>query len=84
MRRIPNPKRIRLSLNLSQEAFSRQFQIHVRTPRDWEQNVRMPDSTAMAYLHVIAQDPDAVRRALGTGGDETAGGTEESHQPRSA
>jgi DNA-binding transcriptional regulator YiaG len=54
MRRIPNPKRIRLSLNLSQEAFSRQFQIHVRTPRDWEQNVRMPDSTAMAYLHVIA------------------------------
>jgi len=34
--------------------------------RDWEQRSRLPDSTAKAYLRVIASNPDAVRFALGT------------------
>ena len=64
MRRIPNPKKIRLGLNLTQEEFARQFHIALGTLRDWEQHVRMPDSTAIAYLNVIENNPEAVREAL--------------------
>ena len=64
MRRIPNPKRLRLSMHLTQEQFARQFQIALGTVRDWEQNVRMPDGTAITYLRVIENIPDAVRQAL--------------------
>jgi putative transcriptional regulator len=67
MRRVPDPRRLRLSMNLTQEEFARQFEIALGTLRDWEQRSRLPDSTAKAYLRVIARDPDAVRRALGTG-----------------
>jgi putative transcriptional regulator len=66
MRRIPNPKTLRLAMNLTQEEFARRFQIALGTLRDWEQRSRIPDSTAKAYLRVTASDPDAVRRALGT------------------
>jgi putative transcriptional regulator len=66
MRRVPDPRRLRLSLNLTQEEFARQFQIALGTLRDWEQRSRIPDSTAKAYLRVIASNPDAVRQALGT------------------
>lgn len=64
MRRIPNPKKIRLGLNLTQEEFARHFHIALGTLRDWEQHVRMPDSTAIAYLTVIEMNPEAAREAL--------------------
>jgi putative transcriptional regulator len=64
MPRIPNPKVLRERLNLTQEEFARQFHIWLRTLQEWEQNERMPDSTAIAYLRVIERIPDAVRQAL--------------------
>ena len=64
MRRIPNPKKIRTALNLTQQEFACQFHIALGTQRDWEQHVRMPDSTAIAYLNVIEKNPEAVREAL--------------------
>ena len=64
MRRFPDPKRIRLGLDLTQEQFARRFEIALGTLRDWEQGVRIPDSTAKAYLRVIANDPEGVDRAL--------------------
>ena len=64
MRRYPDPRRIRLGLDLTQEQFARRFEIALGTLRDWEQNVRIPDSTAKAYLRVIAADPEGVDRAL--------------------
>ena len=64
LRRYPDPKRIRLGLDLTQEQFARRFEIALSTLRDWEQNVRIPDSAAKAYLHVIANDPEGVERAL--------------------
>jgi putative transcriptional regulator len=64
MRRIPNPKQLRLKLNLTQEEFARQFQIGLYTLRDWEQGARRPDSIARTYLRVIEAIPDAVRQAL--------------------
>src|SRR5215211_4540451 len=67
LRRVPNPKAIRLAMGLSQEAFARRFEIAVGTLRDWEQGAHIPDSTAKAYLRVIEADPDAVVRALAKG-----------------
>ena len=64
LRRIPDPRRIRLAMNLTQEAFARRFEIALGTLRDWEQGVRLPDSTAKAYLRVIERNPDAVVQAL--------------------
>lgn len=64
LRRVPNPQAIRASMGLTQEAFARRFQIALGTLRDWEQGVRMPDSTAKAYLRVIEANPDAVVAAL--------------------
>lgn len=72
MRRVPNPKWLRLRLGLTQEQFARQFQIALGTLRDWEQGVRRPDSTAKAYLRVIEANPDAVRQALATDSRDTA------------
>jgi putative transcriptional regulator len=65
MRRIPNPRKLRLSMHLSQEEFARQFQIALPTIRDWEEGIRMPDGTAITYLRLIEKIPDTIRQALG-------------------
>lgn len=64
LRRVPDPRRIRLGMDLTQEAFARRFEIALGTLRDWEQGARIPDSTAKAYLRVIERDPEAVVKAL--------------------
>ena len=64
LRRVPNPRQIRTRLGLTQEQFARRFEIALGTLRDWEQGVRIPDSTAKAYLRVIDADPEAAERAL--------------------
>lgn len=66
MRRVPRPKEIRERLGLTQRQFARQFQIALGTLRDWEQGARRPDSAAKAYLRVIEEAPDVVRRVLRT------------------
>jgi putative transcriptional regulator len=63
-RRVPNPQKIRTAMGLTQEQFARRFEIALGTLRDWEQGVRLPDSTAKAYLRVIEQNPEAVAEAL--------------------
>jgi putative transcriptional regulator len=63
-RRVPRAKTLRRALGLAQEEFAARFHIPVGTLRDWEQGLAEPDQTARAYLKVIADDPDAVRRAL--------------------
>ncbi len=66
MKRTPQAKVIRRALKLTQEEFAEQFHIPIGTLRDWEQERNAPDRAAQAYLRVIAKDPDAVRRALGS------------------
>ena len=62
--RVSNPQMIRQGMGLTQEQFARRFEIALGTLRDWEQGVRIPDSTGKAYLRVIENDPDAIIRAL--------------------
>jgi putative transcriptional regulator len=64
MRRVPFAKHVRSNLGLSQQEFARVFGIPIGTLRDWEQGRFEPDRAARSYLKVIAQDPDAVRKAL--------------------
>ena len=55
---------IRHRLGISQAEFAARFHVPVGTLRDWEQNRKQPDAPALAYLRVIAREPDAVARAL--------------------
>ena len=64
MKRTPRAKIIRRALGLTQEEFAARFQIPLGTLRDWEQGAAEPDQAARSYLKVIAQDPEAVRKAL--------------------
>ncbi len=57
---------VRKRLGLSQAAFATRYRIPAGTLRDWEQNRKKPDSTAVAFLRVIAQEPEMVARALKT------------------
>ena len=62
--RVPRVTIIRRALQLSQEEFAERYQIPIGTLRDWEQMRKEPDAAAKAYLKVIANDPEAVRKAL--------------------
>ena len=55
---------VRKHLRLSQVAFAARYRIPVGTLRDWEQSRKRPDATALAYLRVIAREPETVARAL--------------------
>jgi putative transcriptional regulator len=64
-RRVPNVRALRAKLNLTQEEFAARFHLPLGTVRDWEQGAHRPDKAAQVLLTVIANDPDAVARALG-------------------
>jgi putative transcriptional regulator len=63
--RIPNVKRLREKLGLTQEEFAAAYRIPVGTLRDWEQGRKRPDAPARAYLTVIARNPKVVADLLG-------------------
>jgi putative transcriptional regulator len=63
-RHLSPAKRARWQLGMSQSDFAKTFRIPLATLRDWEHHRKEPDRMALAYLRVIARDPDAVRRAL--------------------
>lgn len=57
-------KRIRQSLNLSQEEFARLVHVGTATIRNWEQGRRHPDGAAIALLTAIENDPENVIAAI--------------------
>jgi putative transcriptional regulator len=61
---IPNVKKLRERLGLTQEAFAAVYRIPIGTLRDWEQGRKRPDAPARAYLTVIARNPEAVANLL--------------------
>lgn len=72
MRRVPNPREIRVRLGLTEREFAKQFEISLDNVRAWEEGTRRPDSTAKTYLRVIQQNPEAVREALAQTYEEPA------------
>jgi putative transcriptional regulator len=65
LHRIPNVKKLRDRLGLTQEAFAATYRIPIGTLRDWEQGRKLPDAPARAYLTVISRSPEAVADLLG-------------------
>src|ERR1700720_853650 len=63
-RHLPTVRALRKKLNLTQEEFAARFHLPLGTVRDWEQGAHRPDKAAQVLLTVIANDPDAVARAL--------------------
>ena len=63
-RRVPSVRALRLRMNLTQEEFAARFGLPLGTVRDWEQGAHRPDRAAQVLLTVIANNPDAVIRAL--------------------
>lgn len=61
---IPNVKKLRERLGLTQEEFSTTYRIPLGTLRDWEQRRKFPDAPARAYLMVIEKDPEGVAALL--------------------
>jgi putative transcriptional regulator len=63
-RRLPRTFGIRRRLKLTIEEFSERFQIPAETVRSWEDGRTAPDEAAVAYLRVIAYDPERVAAVL--------------------
>ncbi len=59
---------VRKQLGISQAVFAARYHIPIGTLRDWEQARKRPDAPALAYLRVIASEPDMTARALAAGG----------------
>jgi putative transcriptional regulator len=55
---------VRARTGLSQRQFAEKYRINVGRLRDLEQGRTQPDSAMLAYLTVIAREPEAVGRAL--------------------
>ena len=57
-------KTVRERTGLTQEEFAATFAISLGALRHWERGDRKPRGTALVLLNVIANDPQAVLRAL--------------------
>jgi len=64
MKRTPQAKIIRRALELTQEEFAARYHIPLGTLRDWEQGRAEPDQPTLAYLTLIARDPEDVNPML--------------------
>jgi putative transcriptional regulator len=62
--KVPRIKTLRRALGLTQEEFAARYRIPIGTLRDWEQERSQPDGPALAYLTVIARDPEGVYATL--------------------
>ncbi len=56
---------IRKNLGMTQMEFAAKFCISIATLRHWERGDRTPQGPALALLHVVSKEPQAVLRALG-------------------
>lgn len=64
LRPVPNARRIRAKLHLTQAQFAGSFNLPLGTVRDWELGRREPDTAAKNFLRVIEHNPEAVIEAL--------------------
>ena len=63
---IPDIKKIRRSLHISQNKFAFMIGVSPRTLQNWEQGRREPEGPAKAILRVASKNPKAVLEALHT------------------
>lgn len=56
----PNPKDIRVKLELTQARFATLMNISVHTLRNWEQGRRQPEGPAKVLLNIVAKHPEVL------------------------
>lgn len=61
---LPQVRRIRAELGLSQEEFARLLGVSASGLRKWEQGQRTPRGAAATLLRIMEREPQAVTRAL--------------------
>jgi putative transcriptional regulator len=61
---LPNVRRIREQMGLTQVEFAKRFGLSQRTVEQWEQGRALPDRPARILLAVIERDPRAVERVI--------------------
>ena len=64
MRRVPDVRKIRKSMGLSQAKFADRFDLSLATLQEWEQGRRRMSRSVQNLMAVIAHEPAAVERAL--------------------
>lgn len=57
-------KAIRAKLGMTQREFAACFGLPLESLRNWEQDKRVPETTARVLLRLIDNDPEYVRKAL--------------------
>lgn len=57
-------KAIRNKLGMSQKEFAACFGLKLESLRNWEQDKRVPETSARVLLTIIDRQPDAVKEAL--------------------
>ena len=57
-------QQLRQRLGLTQQEFSRQYSISLRTIQKWEQGVRKPEGPALSLLLVISAMPNQVASVI--------------------
>lgn len=65
-RMVYPPRAVREQFGLTQAAFAAWIGIPLATLRNWEQGRTSPDPSASALMRVMAREPEAARRALGS------------------
>jgi putative transcriptional regulator len=65
---LPNVRRLRERLGMTQAEFAKRFGLSRRTVEQWEQGRTVPDRPARILLAVIERDPRVVERAVIGGG----------------
>jgi putative transcriptional regulator len=60
-------KGIRSKTGLTQEKFAETYGLSLSTLKKWEAGIRNPEGAAKAYLTVISQRPNVVKKALQSG-----------------
>lgn len=61
---VVDVKEIRERLNMTQQKFADTYGLSLHSLKKWEAGTRNPEGAAKAYLTVIAQRPNVVRKAL--------------------
>jgi len=61
---LPDVRRIREQMGLTQAEFAKRFGLPQRTVEQWEQGRAVPDRPARVLLAVIERDPHAVERGI--------------------
>ncbi|GJE81333.1 MULTISPECIES: helix-turn-helix domain-containing protein [Methylorubrum] len=60
------PRAVREQFGLTQAAFAAWIGVPLATLRNWEQGRTSPDPSARALMRMMAREPEAARRALGS------------------